>query len=220
MFMTKNESKSFEDEFTLIEECLEHGDLQSAAFRLNAIPDKIGTLGLQSKLEMQLFYQWFAFREDMLETQSSWTELNATQLALLETWSLDFHTWTGKQAKAILSLYYGKSAFIAPAFDGWNNDTNKSRKPVESANISAIQVFPVPANDLLTIMFKDQTIDQFQAATIRIYDLLGNLMFESVQNKVGAVLNVDVRNWASGVYMYQLELPHQRIESGKIEIVH
>lgn len=220
IYKARNESKSIDDEFSIVDEYLEHGELVEAESRLNAISDKNGLFGLQSKQEMLLFNEWFALRIEMINDQTNWFDLNADQLAQLQTWSTHFNTWTGKRAIGVLTEYYGKNAYIAPAFDGWTGDLNKSRQLQESSNASVIQVFPIPADELLTFIFKDQTIDQDHSATIRIYNLMGDLIFDSIQNKVGAVLNVDASHWASGVYMYQLELPYQRTETGKFEIIH
>jgi hypothetical protein len=47
-----------------------------------------------------------------------------------------------------------------------------------------------------------------------------NIKEDDYAPRFGAPRNVDVRNWATGVYMYQIELPYQRIEAGKFEIIH
>ena len=71
-----------------------------------------------------------------------------------------------------------------------------------------IEVFPNPANDHLTISFK-------QAATnahIKMYDAIGNLKYD--KNKVsGKILEVDLASLASGLYYIQCD------EGGKVSTV-
>lgn len=57
-------------------------------------------------------------------------------------------------------------------------------------------VFPIPASDIINILYYD---------TIRIYDMLGQVMYE------GEDVQVDVSSWASGVYLVVGTVDYKKI---------
>lgn len=76
-----------------------------------------------------------------------------------------------------------------------------------SANLFSLsQNVPNPANDLATIHF---TIPSSKNATLRILDVLGNVLIK--QNVKGNSAVVDVKKLQGGIYYYELQCENQRL---------
>lgn len=82
---------------------------------------------------------------------------------------------------------------------------------VEEIASENLQVFPNPAKDYLMIQFESQELQQ-----IRILSLKGELVYTTNQIKSNSQLNIDVQNWASGIYLVQGVKANKAVFSKKI----
>ena len=86
----------------------------------------------------------------------------------------------------------------SPCFVGINNNSGNE--------FSLSQNDPNPANDLAIINF---SIPAFKKATLRIVDVLGNILI--TKNVKGTSAVVDVKQLQSGIYYYELQCADQRL---------
>ena len=79
-------------------------------------------------------------------------------------------------------------------------------------------IFPNPATDLVQIVFSAG--DQGLKKEVRIFNAVGELIFEKTINPETEKLNINVRSWAQGTYTYQLITEKGTIESDRITVMH
>jgi hypothetical protein len=96
---------------------------------------------------------------------------------------------------------------------------NEQRWPVGlaeelAAAANSVQVYPVPANDQLTI-----NIDYNKASSVNVMDITGKLI-ETAPVTMGEA-RIDVNNYKGGVYFYQIkDVNGSSVKSGKFTVSH
>jgi hypothetical protein len=84
-----------------------------------------------------------------------------------------------------------------------------------SQNVPAVQVYPNPANTKLTI----NTGVKLNEARIKIYDLPGNLVWNSNFNE--SVFTINTFPFANGLYLFKIEdKTGTLIHAGKFSVRH
>lgn len=84
----------------------------------------------------------------------------------------------------------------------------------EATPLSEINVFPNPAQDILTF---ESVLGNGKNTTVQIFDMNGKLM--SQFNYSGNQQTVDVSNWSQGMYFYHITNDGEKIKNGKVSIL-
>lgn len=135
---------------------------------------------------------------------------------LQNTWSFAQHDiYSANGGEYIFRFRFGSNA-NNNSYDGWAIDDlcfDEIASPCfagigdNTANgFSLSQNNPNPANDIATIHF---TIPSSKKATLRIVDVLGNVLI--TQNVEGTSTVVDVKQLRGGIYYYELQFESQRL---------
>ena len=82
--------------------------------------------------------------------------------------------------------------------------------PTLTIKEEVISVYPIPANQLVTI---NSTTNSY----LKVYDLQGRLMHET---SIGKNQYINVSDWNSGVYLFDFLLENQTYERKKIIVQH
>ncbi len=84
----------------------------------------------------------------------------------------------------------------------------------ETSLLSEINIFPNPAQDILTF---ESVLENEKNTLIQVFDLQGRLMdqFNFSRNQQ----RLDVSNWSNGMYFYQIINDGENIKSGKVSIL-
>lgn len=99
--------------------------------------------------------------------------------------------------------YFGSDTFFYSISDGTNADTARVRvlifntTGIEDANAVKVALFPVPASNELNVQFENNG-----KATLRVFDMVGNLVKSTVVTKTNNTINV--ADLANGVYGLQI----------------
>jgi Pregnancy-associated plasma protein-A/Secretion system C-terminal sorting domain/PKD domain len=220
LYKVKSESGLLIDEFEIINELLNHNEIANAEDRNSTISSRIKTLGVQNKLELQAFSDWFEFRKDLINNQTEWSTLSESQMNQLIAFSNMRNTWTGVQARSILMIHFNKQYYIPPAFDKLNADLQKSKRANIAVEQPIITVFPTPANDLVSLTYNDQVTDVSSQATLTIFDSMGKEVKSINFTSNHQIMNLEIAEWPTGIYLYELTLPFNRRVTGKFEVLH
>jgi hypothetical protein len=82
----------------------------------------------------------------------------------------------------------------------------------ENSATIGVEIFPNPANDILTLRIKDQLLHP----VFEICDMPGKSLFSSVINSPESLL--DVSQLKSGIYLYRLRADNRLVKIGKLII--
>ncbi|MGB3948698.1 MAG: T9SS type A sorting domain-containing protein, partial [Bacteroidia bacterium] len=85
----------------------------------------------------------------------------------------------------------------------------------QGIDVNNIVVFPNPTNDKLNISVQ---LEEEQLATIKIYDLAGNLMLIDTFNRNNNSAEVSVAILNEGMYIYKLNINDENVKIGKLII--
>ena len=115
-------------------------------------------------------------------------------------------------SKNAIAGHLGHGDFLGPCIScGGAKAINPNGNVLEELHV---ELFPVPANDVLTVDINSAT---YSNATISITDNLGRLVyrFDTDLASGSNVMEIDVSNYTSGVYMLKVESENS-IESVKM----
>jgi hypothetical protein len=89
---------------------------------------------------------------------------------------------------------------------------------LETEQDKALQLYPNPASNQLTIEFSNENLENLQA-DIKVYTITGRLVYQTQfeTSSFYKVLSVDMLK--NGVYMYQISLSNGIDQSGKLVIL-
>lgn len=84
----------------------------------------------------------------------------------------------------------------------------------ETTPLSEINVFPNPAQDILTF---ESVLENGKNTFIQVFDMQGRMMEQF--NFIGNQNRIDVSDWGNGMYFYQISTEGEKIKSGKFSIL-
>jgi hypothetical protein len=83
--------------------------------------------------------------------------------------------------------------------------------------IGSVKVYPNPASDVLTM---ECWTDQPSEKSIRVVNMLGQIMYGNSLSEQQAELSIDVKHWAAGVYSYKVISEKGFTTSGSFVVSH
>jgi len=109
-------------------------------------------------------------------------------------------------SKKVHIIYYTMTQITLDTvvFDNYNS--------IKINKIQPVHVFPIPANDYITIEFSNQV---YKSYDLKIIDILGKCVY-----KINSVSSnkqiIDLSHFKSGIYFYEIRLNTEEIIRGKI----
>ena len=104
------------------------------------------------------------------------------------------------------------------------------KEPIDKPEISALKVFPNPANRQLTVEFPKYIViktgqqgfgsttiyHKWKSTTLEVFDLIGKKVLEKEIIRAQTSLNLDVSGWQRGMYYFRLVYKRQTIAGEKV----
>ena len=138
-------------------------------------------------------------------------DLNATQVAILESVAVNGQMWAKVRAQNWLGLYDGRTFEQIAMFP--TEGTPASKNSAVSSMATGISVYPNPVRDYLNITYHNTAS---AGALLEITDLTGKLMQQQhLEGKNGTVV-LHVQGLAPGMYLYKVTEGKAVMQQGKI----
>jgi hypothetical protein len=205
-------------EMVYAEMLLERGDFTGAISRANNIPSVI-PLGKGELHEYNLFMDWLNMRIALMSSGKDWENLSSSALNLLTTFTADFDTYAAADAMSVLNDLESTDYFIPPAY-GRNGITKRSKVKTSEISSAWLNVYPNPADYLLTISLREALPTQ-EMPTLFITDVLGKTVHQQQVNPQLRQIMVDTGDWPVGLYVFKIVIPNSNLElNGKFDVVH
>ena len=133
-----------------------------------------------------------------------YSSLTETQQTILS--DMTAHgTYASGIAKYILSRYYNYD--FTPTICPVESNSQRKGRIITSNNIQPLQVYPNPANNLITVQIPDNSLN---SAYAEIYDISGKILIK--QKLTSESLNIDVSLLSNGIYLIKVKTDSQNLK--------
>lgn len=203
----------------MIEYYLGRGNTVLAQARYDDLPDRLD-LDPKAERDWEIYHAWLNLGIGLAESGRHWDDLNATELATLET--LATTRWmyhAGRKAMVVLNIWYGGNYFVQAVYAGSPyRSTVTEPCRVEEEN-EWMLVFPNPASDDLQISIDLKELSP-ELCTLWINDLNGRSVDSFAVKYPRQQFALDVRKWTPGNYLVTLAFDGKKISSTCFNVVH
>ncbi len=132
-----------------------------------------------------------------------YSNLTETQLSILSDMTSN-GTYASGIAKYILSRYYDYD--FTPTICPVESNSQRKGRIITSNNIQVLNVFPNPANNLITVQIPN---DSLNSAYAEIFDISGKILIK--QKLTSESLNIDVSLLSNGIYLIKVKTDNQNL---------
>lgn len=207
--------KILENEFEKIDQLFDIGDISGAE---NHFDQVLLNYYLPEDLthEADLFTDWMFLRSTLINSNRSWTDVTSSELNTLYNMVDQYRSWTGRAAMQVLNEYHNEIFQLPPAFSQqWN-----PRLLLLSRDVPFfVDVYPNPA-DYFVNFEVENTFSIDKRLTLTIYDILGRPVVQTDVMSETRRFIFDTRQWSSGLYVYEIDVPSFGKINGKFDVQH
>ena len=135
--------------YFMIEYYLGQGNTVLAQARYDDLPERLD-LDPKAERDWEIYHAWLDLGIGLAESGRHWDDLNAIELATLETLATTHWMYhAGRKAMVVLNIWYGGNYFVQAVYTGspYRSIVTEPCR-VEEEN-EWMQVFPNPASDVL-----------------------------------------------------------------------
>jgi Secretion system C-terminal sorting domain len=208
-----------EADYMIVDDLIEQGDYTDADTFMTEIPQnyKLTDNQMDEYDAMLAFNKW---RLSVLKNEHSYMKLSTQEKDQLIEMAEAKESSAQKRAQSILNFFYGYNYETYPEFpteiSQRRGAVSETGKNTYSRGTSGIKLYPNPAINTLSIEVNLPKVDK--ALNLIFTDILGNTVWESHFQTTEFQSTIDVRNWSSGMYRYQLKSNGELLAEGKVII--
>jgi len=204
----------------LIESALADGNTAGAEAYLQLLDARGFVKDPISSTEIEQYHRWYNIEKSVTESSRTWLEITPSEQQELADIALQYYyTEAGKRAMNILSLNDEQAYFIPPAYDGSAGFSFRSEEVKVNDNSKELSIYPNPASHILNVEI-DYSLSSKMPDQFMILDINGKQVYSIEITTPLKHMSINTSNWASGAYSYVLSAKGEKIDSGKIEVIH
>lgn len=191
---------------------LEDGNTEDASRLYNSITGSYEMRGTEADEFNEYGRTFMDIRIAHIRTRKGMTDLSADDIASLENVAAHASMWAKYRAQNWLSLYDGRS-FTNQLLFPEDGPAGKNAMTRKSPETTTCKLYPNPAQGMLHV---DHVNGNGAVCTLQLMEMNGRVLLSKELPGQEGTTDIDVRQLAPGIYMYQLMDNGQVKQTGKI----